>query len=132
MSENEFRATAGRPSSKPAEQRGVHGSMASTTEAGSKQLKHYVHDLGFALCTKAKPTFLEYFQHGYVFWQDLRNQFPESSGAGNLGEPAHQCCTDSLPLVPVDHRESHLRLPGLQDDVTSVADDRGITATKAT
>ena len=97
MSENE---SGQRPASfKPAEQRGVQGSMAGATEAGSKQLKHDVHDLGFALCTKAKPTFLEHFQHGYVFWQDLRNQFPEPSRAGNFGEPAHQCRTDSLPLV---------------------------------
>ena len=55
----------------------------------------------------------------------FRNQFPQPSRTGNLGELAHQCCTDSLPLVPVDHRESHLRLSGLQDDVTSAADDRG-------
>ena len=48
-----------------------------------------------------------------------------SPAAGNLGEPAHQCCTDSLPLVPVDYGESHLRLSALQDDVASAANDRG-------
>ena len=47
-----------------------------------------------------------------------------SPAARAISEPAHQCCTDSLPLVPVDHGESHLRLSGLQDDVTSAADDR--------
>jgi hypothetical protein len=36
---------------------------------------------------------------------------------------AHQSGPDTLSLVLVDHGESHLRLSGLQNDVTSATDD---------
>src|SRR4051812_28105317 len=37
----------------------------------------------------------------------------------------HQCGADTLALVFIDHRESYLGLPGLQDDVATTADDHG-------
>src|SRR5215211_2142659 len=87
----------------------------------SEQPQRRVYDSGPALETE--PAFLEHPQHRDVVWQDLRDQLPEPGTAGDRGEVAHQGRADTLPLVLVDDGESHLRRPGLDDDVASAPDD---------
>ena len=89
----------------------------------SEQPKRHVHDPSLALCTKAKPAFLEHFQHRDVVWEDLCDQFLVPGTAGNRGKMVQQCRADTLPLVLVDDGESHLGLPRLDDNVTSATDN---------
>jgi hypothetical protein len=105
-----------------------HDGQTTLAMYRSEQPKHHVHDLRLALRAKAEPAFLEHLQHWDVVWQNLCDQFLELGTAGNRGEMVQQCRTDTLPLVLVDDRESHLSLPGLDDDVTSAADNHWLSA----
>jgi len=84
-----------------------------------EQSKCDMHDLGLALRAQPEPTSLEQLQHLGVFRQDLDDQRLEPGCTGNSSKMTHQCPADASPLILVDHDESDLGLPGLDDNVTS-------------
>src|SRR5262245_54164333 len=92
------------------------------------QLNRYVRDASLALHADWESAFLEYVQHRDVSGKDFRNQLLDPGATGNGGQMMHECPAETLALILVDHGESHLRLPGLNDDVTCAAHDHGLAA----
>ena len=75
------------------------------------------------LRTDPEPAVFKHFQHGDIFWENLRNQFLESGVASKRSEMPHQRTADALPLVFIHDCESHLSCPRTHDDVTSATGD---------
>src|SRR5262245_4279174 len=108
--------------------RGSAGRLLTTNR--SLQAKRDVHHSGLAIRTNVQPTFLKYLQHRDVVGQDLSDEFLEPIPTGNRGEMVlvHQRCTDTLPLVLVDHVEGHLSFLRVYNDVASAANYHGSAA----
>ena len=58
----------------------------------------------------------------------LKRGVPPSGIARNRGEMTHQCCTDTLSLIPIDHGKSDLGLSTFDCNVASASDYRRLTA----
>src|SRR5690349_7847745 len=74
-----------------------------------------------------EPARLEHPQHDGVLWQNLGNQFLEPSLARHGYEMVHQSRANAMPLVRVVHREGHLGLAWLHDDIAGFANDHRLS-----
>jgi hypothetical protein len=66
------------------------------------QPHHNMHDVVLTLRCEGEPALREHLQHHVVLWQDVGDQLPEPSVAGNPGKMAHQGRTDPLSLILID------------------------------
>ena len=64
-------------------------------------------------------------EHRGVIGQDLGDEFLDAGVAGDRDDMVHQDRAETVALIVVDDRESHLGLAGLGDDETDAADDSG-------
>jgi hypothetical protein len=94
----------------------------------SGQLKSDVQDAGLPSSVQAQPAFLKNFQHRDIFRQDFGDEFLKLGVMGDGNEVPHQCPTESLPLILIEHGEGDLGPPRLHDDVAASACDRWMPA----